>query len=118
MPLATPVANAAHEDWEHDGVCHDPNGFWCNTGKKLFDVVMVDHCNFDEIETDNLVSDNFVVRMSKCVTRCARSPPVSDHTKRPFGGSALWTPSRCRPSKTTEREVLQSVAVKNMQAFT
>ena len=69
---------------------HNPDSFWNSTGVKLFDTVMArSNIKFSEIGLEDLVGDNSVVLMSEFVQPCARNPPISRHTERPFSGTAL-----------------------------
>ena len=69
---------------------HDSNAFWNSTGRKLFDKVMESYpLKFDDIGLEDLEGDNSLVLMSEFVERCARSPPISKHTKRPFASTTL-----------------------------
>ena len=47
------------------------------------------HRNFDNIGLEDLVGENSLLLMTDFTNKCASTPPVSDHTKRPFGTDTL-----------------------------
>ena len=102
--MAEPVVNAgvaadadanADEGNEYSRrTAHDNNAFFNSTAKKLFDSVMERHgITFDSIALEDLEGDNSLVIMLDFVERCCRTPPISNHTKRPYGASTLAAPA-------------------------
>ena len=116
--MAEPVviaAVAADADVNEEGneysrnTAHDNNAFFNSTAKKLFDSVMERHgITFDSIALEDLEEDNSIVIMSDFVERCCRTPPISNHTKRPYGASTLADTLSCVIRKLKEKFKSQS----------